>query len=91
MKAGRALVIDNITKKGTIIYRAGSSAVRDDGERLAVSSEADRAGVLAALRMAMERYGERITVSGSVAFKATAIRAAVVKSGLSRDSVSTPF
>ena len=77
VKAGRALVIDNITKKGTIIYRAGSSAVRDDGERLAVSSEADRAGVLAALRMAMERYGERITVSGSVAFKATAIRAAV--------------
>lgn len=77
VKAGRALVIDSITKKGTIIYRAGSSAVRDDGERLAVSSEADRAGVLAALRMAMERYGERITVSGSVAFKATAIRAAV--------------
>ncbi len=77
VKAGYALVIDNITKKGTIIYRAGSSAVRDDGERLAVSSEADRAGVLAALRMAMERYGERITVSGSVAFKATAIRAAV--------------
>jgi hypothetical protein len=36
-------VIDNITKKGTIIYRAGSSAVRDDGERLAVSSQADRA------------------------------------------------
>lgn len=77
VKAGYALVIDNITKKGTIIYRAGSSAVRDDGERLAVSSEADRAGVLAALRMAMGRYGERITVSGSVAFKATAIRAAV--------------
>ena len=77
VKAGCALVIDNITKKGTIIYRAGSSAVRDDGERLAVSSEADRAGVLAALRMARERYGERITVSGSVAFKAAAIRAAV--------------
>ncbi|WP_029213048.1 TraI/MobA(P) family conjugative relaxase [Xanthomonas phaseoli] len=76
-KPGHVPVIDNITKKGTIIYRAGSSAVRDDGERLAVSSQADRAGVAAALRLAMERYGERITVSGSVAFKATAIRAAV--------------
>lgn len=76
-KPGRVPVIDNITKKGTIIYRAGSSAVRDDGKRLAVSREADRAGVLAALRMAMERYGEHITVSGSVAFKATAIRVAV--------------
>lgn len=76
-KPGHAPVIDNITKKGTIIYRAGSSAVRDDGERLAVSSQADRAGVAAALRLAMERYGERITVSGSVEFKAAVIRAAV--------------
>ncbi len=76
-KPGHAPVIDNITKKGTIIYRAGSSAVRDDGARLAVSSQADRAGVAAALRMAMERYGERITVSGSVEFKAQVIRAAV--------------
>ncbi|WP_456154990.1 LPD7 domain-containing protein [Verminephrobacter eiseniae] len=32
---------------------------------------------MAALRLAMERYGERITVSGSVEFKAAAIRAAV--------------
>jgi len=76
-KPGHAPVIDNITKKGTIIYRAGSSAVRDDGERLAVSSQADRAGVVTALRLAMERYGERITVSGSVEFKAAVIRAAV--------------
>lgn len=76
-KHGHALVIDNITKKGTIIYRAGSSAVRDDGERLAVSSQTDRAGVAAALRLAMERYDKCITVSGSVEFKAAAIRAAV--------------
>jgi hypothetical protein len=51
--------------------------VRDDGERLAVSSQADRAGVAAALRLAMERYGERITVSGSVEFKVAVVRAAV--------------
>lgn len=76
-KPGHAPVIGSITKKGTIIYRAGSSAVRDDGERLAVSSQADRAGVAAALRLAMERYGERITVSGSVEFKVAVVRAAV--------------
>lgn len=76
-KPGHVPVIDTITKKGTIIYRAGGSAVRDDGERLAVSSQADRSGVVAALRLAMERYGERITVSGSVEFKAVVIRAAV--------------
>ena len=76
-KPGHTPVIDSITKKGTIIYRAGSSAVRDDGERLAVSSQADRAGVAAALRLAMERYGERITVSGS-----GGVQGAVVPAGL---------
>lgn len=76
-KPGHAPVIDNITKKGTIIYRAGQSAVRDDGDRLQVSTGADRAGVLEALKLAAERYGDRITVNGTPEFKAQAIRAAV--------------
>ena len=75
-RPGHAPVVDNITKQGTIIYRAGLSAVRDDGDRLQVSREADRDGVQAALRMAMEKYGERITVTGSPEFKAQIIRAA---------------
>lgn len=77
VKPGHVPVIDNITKKGTIIYHAGQSAVRDDGDRLQVSTGADRAGVLEALRLAAERYGDRITVNGTVEFKAQAIRAAV--------------
>lgn len=76
-KPDHAPVIDNITKKGTIIYRAGSSAVRDDGDRLQVSRESDQAGVQNALRMAMERYGDHIAVNGSPEFKARVIRAAV--------------
>lgn len=76
-KPGLVPVIDNITKKGTIIYRAGQSAVRDDGDRLQVSTGADRAGVLEALKLAAERYGDRITVNGTPEFKAQAIRAAV--------------
>ena len=75
-KPGHTSVIDNVTKKGTIIYRAGRSAVRDDGDRLQVSRELDHDGVQAALRLAMERYGERITVTGSIEFKAAVIRAA---------------
>ncbi len=73
---GQAPAIDNITKKGTIIYRAGRSAVRDDGDRLQVSREADRDGLKVALRVAMEKYGERITVTGSPEFKAQVIRGA---------------
>jgi hypothetical protein len=62
--------VDGITKKGTIIYRIGASAIRDDGAKLAVSRGATEAGLDAALRMAIERYGSRLTVNGSDDFKA---------------------
>lgn len=74
---GHAPVLDNITKKGTIIFRAGMSAVRDDGDRLQVSRETTREGLQEALRLALQRYGNRISVKGTVAFKAKIIRAAV--------------
>lgn len=76
-KPSYAPIVDNITKKGTIIYRAGLSAVRDDGDKLQVSREATREGLQAALRLAMERYGDRITVNGTAKFKAQIVRAAV--------------
>lgn len=75
-KPGHAPVTDNITKKGTIIFRTGSSAVRDDGDKLQVSRAATGDAVTEALRMAMERYGNRITVNGSPQFKAQVIHAA---------------
>ncbi len=68
---------DNITKKGIIIFRAGRSAVRDDGDKLQVSREATRDGLQSALRLAMEKYGDRITVNGTAEFKAQIVRAAV--------------
>jgi DNA relaxase TraI-like protein/relaxase-like protein/conjugative element/phage-associated large polyvalent protein len=74
---GRPHVQDNITKKGTIIFRAGRSAVRDDGDKLQVSREATGEAVQAALRLAMARYGTQITVNGTPEFKAHIIRAAV--------------
>ncbi|WP_039816561.1 TraI/MobA(P) family conjugative relaxase [Xanthomonas arboricola] len=76
-RPGSAPVTDNITKKGTIIFRAGLSAVRDDGDKLQVSREATRDGLQEALRLAMERYGSRITVNGTTQFQAQIIRAAV--------------
>ncbi|HFR8143234.1 TPA: TraI/MobA(P) family conjugative relaxase [Salmonella enterica] len=76
-KPGHAPVMDNITKKGTIIYRVGNSAVRDDGDRLQVSRGATVDGLQAALRMAMERYGSRISVNGTAEFKEQIAQAAV--------------
>ncbi|EGQ8544923.1 relaxase/mobilization nuclease domain-containing protein [Vibrio parahaemolyticus] len=75
-KPGHAPVTDNITKKGTIIFRTGKSAVRDDGDKLQVSKAANGDTVTEALRVAMERYGSRITVTGSPQFKAQVIVAA---------------
>ena len=60
---------DYITKQGTIIYRVGLSAVRDDGTRLQVSREATNDGIDAALRLALQKYGSTIAVSGSDEFK----------------------
>ena len=71
------LVRDTITKKGTILYRAGASAGREDGGRLQGLGRATREGVQIALRLALTRFGPRITVSGTPAFKAQVIRVAV--------------
>ncbi|HGF5205996.1 TPA: TraI/MobA(P) family conjugative relaxase [Vibrio parahaemolyticus] len=72
-KPGHAPVMDNITKKGTIIYRAGKSAIRDDGDKLQISREATNEALKDALLLAKERYGNRITVNGSAQFKAQVI------------------
>lgn len=68
---------DSITRKGTIIYRFGNGAIRDDGARLKVSLGADQAALQCALQMALERYGERISVNGSDAFREQILMAAV--------------
>jgi hypothetical protein len=77
-KSGYTPVIDNITKKGTIIFRAGTCAVRDDGNKLQVSHEATQEGIQSALRLAIARYGNRITVNSSPEFKAKVVRAAAI-------------
>ena len=69
--------IDNVTKKGTIIYRAGKTAVRDDGNKLEVSNESDYQGLKVALHIASEKYGSCITVTGNAAFKSQIVQAAV--------------
>ena len=68
---------DNITKAGTIIYRVGSTAIRDDGTSFAVTRGASDGGAEAILRMAVYRYGSRIKVTGSAEFKEKIVQVAV--------------
>nr|WP_322075505.1 TraI/MobA(P) family conjugative relaxase [Burkholderia cenocepacia] len=67
---------DNITKAGTIIYRVGATAIRDDGATLNIARGATEPGLEAALQMAMYRYGSSITVNGTDEFKERIARVA---------------
>ncbi|EKO3997407.1 conjugal transfer protein TrbI [Vibrio fluvialis] len=69
-------VIDSITKTGTVLFRSKNGAVRDDGQRLQVSTQSDSEAITQALKIALERYGNQISVNGSPEFKARVIRAA---------------
>jgi hypothetical protein len=75
--ASGAIACDSITKNGTIIYRFGTTAVRDDGDRLTVSRGATPEGLQAALRMALLRYGPVLHVGGTASFRDEVVQAAV--------------
>ncbi len=75
--ASSAIACDSITKNGTIIYRFGLTAVRDDGDQLTVSRSATPEGLQAALRMALLRYGPLLHVGGTADFKDQVVQAAV--------------
>ncbi|MFH0785234.1 MAG: TraI/MobA(P) family conjugative relaxase, partial [Pseudomonadota bacterium] len=62
-------VVDNITKKGTIIVHTGKGAVRDDGDKLQVSRKVTKESLREALQLAIVRYGNRITINGTAGFK----------------------
>lgn len=67
---------EHVTKKGTLIYRVGQTAIRDDGECLRVSRNATPDGLAAALQIAVQRHGSVLTVQGTDAFKEQLARAA---------------
>jgi len=76
---GRLPTKDSLTKKGTVIYRSGKAAIRDDGEKLKITRGADEAGLLEALSMAVNRYGERIKVTGTEQFKSRVVQVAATQ------------
>ena len=72
----RVIIIDNITKKGTVIIRAGQIAVRDDGHKLQTARILTDKGLQEALQLAIEHYGNRITVNGTNKFKEQVVQIA---------------
>ncbi|WP_228892999.1 TraI/MobA(P) family conjugative relaxase [Pseudoduganella aquatica] len=75
-KSPRADGIDGVTKHGTIIICAGTTVLRDDGSKLAVTRGLEQAGLQTALRLAAERYGTCLRVNGTAEFRERIARAA---------------
>jgi len=69
---------DHVTKKGTLIYRKADATIRDDGDKLSIATDANMEGLIAALKMASQRYGQTLTVAGSETFKENIAQAAAV-------------
>lgn len=68
-----------VTKGGVVRYQQGAEAgIRDDGQQLKIVRNITAEGVITALRMAQERFGNTLTVNGTDEFKALAVKAAVV-------------
>ncbi len=68
-----------VTKGGAVSYQKGAEAgIRDDGQQLKIARNITAEGVIAALKMAQERFGNTITINGADEFKTLAVKAAVV-------------
>jgi hypothetical protein len=63
------LKIDGVTRRGTIIYADGESAIRDSGNRLEVSEGIKQQGLEIALAMAIKRFGRHVVIEGNAAFR----------------------
>ena len=68
-KSGLDLV-DNITKKGTVIFNSNNVSVRDDGVKLKITTDTTPEAIKAAMDIAVEKYGNVISLTGTPKFKA---------------------
>ena len=69
--------IESVTKDGTVFYKAGTMAVRDDGKRLFVSQNTSNESLADVLQVAISQYGNHLSVNGSDDFRKCVVRAAV--------------
>ena len=73
--------VASVTKKGTAIYRVGSTTVRDDGKRIIVPEKTKQDALHDVLHFAVQQYGNKLAINGSAAFRDQIAQAAVA-SGL---------
>ena len=69
--------IDGVTKKGTVIYSLGKDMIRDDGEAFRTNRDADLGTAVLALKVAQQRFGNCLYVTGDHTYRDLMINAAV--------------
>lgn len=69
--------VESVTKDGTVFYKVGATAVRDDGKRLFVSNHALVDSLADVLQVAINQYGNHLSVNGSDDFRTSVVQAAV--------------
>jgi len=62
-------MITKITKQGNAVYELGGGKIIDKGDHLKLSIEKSDEAVLAALKMAIAKYGTNLDVQGTIEFK----------------------
>jgi hypothetical protein len=72
--------VEAVTKDGTVFYRIGNTAIRDDGKRLFVSQNTLNDSLADVLQVAIDKYGNHLSVNGSDDFRMSVVQAAVQNS-----------
>jgi hypothetical protein len=65
--------IEKVTKRGTLHYQIGHTVLRDDGKVLRLSQHINEEVVMAALNMAVQRFGRQLEIAGTEAFRQQAL------------------
>ena len=67
--------IDTVTKRGTVHYQIAQTVLRDDGKLLRLSKQVSEDVVETALKMATQRFGRQLAITGTESFRSHAITA----------------
>lgn len=74
----REMIIDTVTKRGTVLYNVGGDVVRDYGTRITVDKPDNQETLIMSLKIAQKRFGEKLVIKGNdEKFKRAVIDAAV--------------
>lgn len=61
--------IEAVTKRGTVHYQIAKTVLRDDGKLLRLADNISHEVVEAALKMSVQRFGQKLAINGSETFR----------------------